>query len=389
MRGWRSGGATIPAGSCPTVGVGGLALGGGVGFASRKLGTTADNVLSRPDRDRRRAATHVRSNEARRSVLGLPRWRRRQLRGRHELPLPYPPGDAGVVLRADLAVGVDERRRRGVAAICSASSRTASSRSARLATGATQPSVQAFGQFFGSEAKLRQLLAPLRAIPGGSLTTGTSPYFELMERWAGCKTLGFDECHLAAKGLSAASALRRQVGLLRQAAAGGRHIDPPHADRAAARATGAVAAILDSYGGAINRVAPGATAFVHRRALFSIQYYAAVANAAGDAAALAWLRGFRAAMQPHASGTPTRTTSTADLAELGARVLRLELPAPAPRQGASTTPTTSSASARAFVPNAEGYAGPRPYPGSGPPSTSGPGHSPFKAVARVRIPLGA
>ena len=29
------------------------------------------------------------------------------------------------------------------------------------------------------------------------------------------------------------------------------------------------------------------------------------------------------------------------------------------------------------------------YSPSGPPSTSGPGHSPFKAVARVRIPLGA
>src|SRR5262249_32795992 len=33
-------GMTIPAGSCPTVGVGGLALGGGVGFASRAMGTT-------------------------------------------------------------------------------------------------------------------------------------------------------------------------------------------------------------------------------------------------------------------------------------------------------------------------------------------------------------
>ena len=29
------------------------------------------------------------------------------------------------------------------------------------------------------------------------------------------------------------------------------------------------------------------------------------------------------------------------------------------------------------------------YPPHGPPSTSGPGHGPFKAVARVRIPLGA
>ena len=35
----------IPTGSCPTVGVAGLALGGGVGFSSRLFGTTADNVL--------------------------------------------------------------------------------------------------------------------------------------------------------------------------------------------------------------------------------------------------------------------------------------------------------------------------------------------------------
>src|SRR3954447_23144147 len=40
----RHGGAT-PGGSCPTVGFGGLALGGGYGLASRTLGLTADNVL--------------------------------------------------------------------------------------------------------------------------------------------------------------------------------------------------------------------------------------------------------------------------------------------------------------------------------------------------------
>src|SRR2546430_2052515 len=39
-------GGTIPAGSCPTVGFGGLTLGGGVGLASRKLGTTSDNVVA-------------------------------------------------------------------------------------------------------------------------------------------------------------------------------------------------------------------------------------------------------------------------------------------------------------------------------------------------------
>jgi FAD/FMN-containing dehydrogenase len=39
-------GATIPAGSCPSVGIAGLALGGGVGFAGRKLGLTSDNLLA-------------------------------------------------------------------------------------------------------------------------------------------------------------------------------------------------------------------------------------------------------------------------------------------------------------------------------------------------------
>ena len=37
---------TIPAGSCASVALGGLALGGGIGLASRKLGTTSDNVES-------------------------------------------------------------------------------------------------------------------------------------------------------------------------------------------------------------------------------------------------------------------------------------------------------------------------------------------------------
>jgi FAD/FMN-containing dehydrogenase len=37
-------GVTIPAGTCPSVGIGGLALGGGYGLASRRLGLTADSI---------------------------------------------------------------------------------------------------------------------------------------------------------------------------------------------------------------------------------------------------------------------------------------------------------------------------------------------------------
>jgi FAD/FMN-containing dehydrogenase len=38
-------GRTIPAGTCPTVGIGGLAQGGGIGMSARKFGLTCDNLL--------------------------------------------------------------------------------------------------------------------------------------------------------------------------------------------------------------------------------------------------------------------------------------------------------------------------------------------------------
>ena len=192
-------GGTIPAGSCPTVGVGGLALGGGIGFASRKLGTTADNVLALTivTADGR-VLTCDRSRHAdlywacrgggggNFGVVTSFRFRIHPVTQASYFVLTWPWASMNDVVAAWQRFA--PRAPDGLFSIC------------RLATGTTQPSVQAFGQFFGSEAKLRQLLAPLRDIPGGSLSTGTSPYFELMERWAGCKTLRFDECHLAPRG---------------------------------------------------------------------------------------------------------------------------------------------------------------------------------------------
>jgi FAD/FMN-containing dehydrogenase len=306
-------GGTIPAGSCPTVGVGGLALGGGVGFASRKLGTTADNVL---------ALTIVTADGR---ILTCDRLRHADLywacRGGGG-------GNFGVVTSFRFRIhpvtqaayfvltwpwaSVDDavaawqrfapRAPDGLFSVC------------RLATGSSQPTVQAFGQFFGSEAALVALLKPLRNVPGASLTTGTSSYIDLVKRWAGCKTITIDECHL-----NPAGDLDRQ----RFAAKSDYVSKPlPRTGRATLRTwlekrqgQGGGAAILDSYGGAINRVAPGATAFVHRRELFSIQYYASIANAAGDAAALAWLRSFRAAMKPFASGFSYQNYIDADVVD--------------------------------------------------------------------------
>jgi hypothetical protein len=68
------------------------------------------------------------------------------------------------------------------------------------------------------------------------------------------------------------------------------------ADVVEARGASSGALLIDAYGGAINRVKPAATAFVHRNMLASIQYYA------GGAGARAWVDSSRAALKPAVSG---------------------------------------------------------------------------------------
>jgi hypothetical protein len=62
---------------------------------------------------------------------------------------------------------------------------------------------------------------------------------------------------------------------------------------------------FDAFGGAINRVHSGDTAFVHRSALFNAQYLAYWQEGAADdavARCMLWLRSFHRAMRPHANG---------------------------------------------------------------------------------------
>ena len=83
-------GRCLPAGSCPTVGISGLTLGGGIGVLTRKFGLTCDLLTSakvvKADGSLVTASQELRAGP----VLGAARRGRRQLRHRHVVHVPHP-----------------------------------------------------------------------------------------------------------------------------------------------------------------------------------------------------------------------------------------------------------------------------------------------------------
>jgi hypothetical protein len=158
------------------------------------------------------------------------------------------------------------------------------------------PFVSSGGQFFGSEAALGSLIAPLVAAGAPTrVTVGTLTYIDAIMHWAGCNPI--EQCqvvpHTRFKSRS------DYVNTPLSTAAIGTLLAGMEATQASTSLGGA-ALIFDASGGAINRLHPHDTAFIHRNALFSIQYYSGwVGAGAGD---LHWNRSLYAAMRPYVSG---------------------------------------------------------------------------------------
>jgi hypothetical protein len=183
------------------------------------------------------------------------------------------------------------------------------------APGGAAPTVTVGGTYLGSVAGAASLLDKLYAAIGSLPAThflAEESFLNAMLVEAGCAGLTVPQCHLPQQ--APGGVLGRQPELAKSdffttplpsrgigaLLAGVRKLQRVHG---AAGGAGGVA--FDAFGGAINRVGPAATAFVHRNALFMAQYtttWRTGAASSGIANQHAWLRSCYASMRPYASG---------------------------------------------------------------------------------------
>ncbi len=282
-------GLAIPAGTCPSVGIGGHALGGGFGLASRAWGLASDNLVSAQIVTADGKVLLV--DPAHHSdlywacggggggnfgIVTQLTFRTHPVTQGSYFIATWPWAQVEQVLASFLhwAPAAPD----ALGSLC------------RLATGPGGPTVQIFGQFLGSETSLKAALASLGP-PATQLVTGTASWLDLVRRWAGC--LGHTLPSCSAPGHQVFVGASDYIA----------HVPSPaqltafrHAVEARGTASGAL--LIDAYGGALNRVSPSATAFAHRTMLASVQYFAA----GNGASARSWVDGSRAALAPAMSG---------------------------------------------------------------------------------------
>jgi FAD/FMN-containing dehydrogenase len=304
-------GVGIPAGSCPTVGVAGLALGGGLGIEGRQFGLTSDRLLAvdvvlasgelvtaSPDAHpdlywASRGGGGGNFGIATRFVFqthttaDLTRW---QLR--------WPWASAADVLQGWTDWVRTSPRELFTAANCAST------------VGVPRPAVSLFGVWRGAPAQAQSLMNDvvrrIGAKPSATYVR-TATHDDTVRSLAGCATLTDSQC----SSYSSGGGIPRQsyaVGsdMLRDplTAAGASAIVTALEDRQRRRLqTGSV--LIDSLGGAIDDLAADATAYAHRGALATVQSIAnwdATNPPSVVASNMAWLRATRALLAPHVSG---------------------------------------------------------------------------------------
>jgi FAD/FMN-containing dehydrogenase len=283
-------GVSIPAGSCPTVGLSGLALGGGIGVVTRRYGLTCDRLVEA--RVVTADGTAVTCNATKHSDLY---WAIRggggsfgavtslTLQTHNTLPLAHafvswPWASASRVVSAWQLWAT------------SAPDSLWSSVHVLATNLAGAPTVSVAAVMVASSASLDDQIGQLvQAVPTApaSRFVSSASYASTMMLEAGCSQLSVQQCHVADETLGGT--------LPRDAFVAGsdffRHPIPTAgidalvatvAHRQADPRLGVGGVSLDVLGGAIDHVTADATAWSHRGALFNAQYTASWGDSSGN-----------------------------------------------------------------------------------------------------------
>jgi FAD/FMN-containing dehydrogenase len=309
-------GRGVPGGSCPTVGIAGLTLGGGVGVVSRAYGLTSDNVQSlqivTADGQVRTCSSSQNSDlfwacrgggGGNFGVVTSFTFRTYPVGQIVLFFLSWPWSQAARVISAWQSWAPH------------APDALWSNVHLAAAPGGSVPAIQVGGTYLGSlsaaSAQLEKLYAAAGSHPSSPFMETTS-WLHAMLVEAGCASLTVNQCHLPTQNpagkLARASEYAKSDFFTKPLSSHGigTLLAGVESFQRAAGAPGASGGIaFDALGGAVNRVAPGATAFVHRNALFQAQYtttWPVGSAAAAVARQHAWQQSFWQSMRPYASG---------------------------------------------------------------------------------------
>ena len=309
-------GLAVPGGSCATVGIAGLTLGGGVGVLGRAYGLTSDaleevQIVTADGTIRTCNASSFanlfwacrgggggnfgiataftfRTHSLSRLVVFFLSWpwsQAAKVVAGWQSWAPYQPDE----LWSNLHMSAAQR-------------------------GPT-PVIQVGGTFLGSvsgcQALLRRLYQRVGSAPSQPFVAERT-YQQAMMLEAGCASLSVSECHLPSQTpngkLARVPSYAKSDFFTKKIPPAGLRalvsgIERMRGVRGAAGGVGAIA--FDAFGGALNRPSPTSTAFVHRNSLFLAQYSTSwneggSANGAGRQHD--WLRSYYASMRPWASG---------------------------------------------------------------------------------------
>ncbi len=299
-------GRAIAGGSCATVGVTGLTLGGGVGVLVRSFGlacdqltqvqlVTADGAVHTADASRDEDLFWA-SRGGGGGVLGV------------VTSLTFTTRTAPSVTQWHYSYSFED----AAAVVTSWQSWTASADPriwstlkllGGLAKHPSGPSVGISGTWTGPADQLSGQLAPLlSALPAPTdHSSVTRSYRDSMMDYAGCLGTPIAQCTTGAGGVLVreSSSGSSSMGYVALDAAGIADLlaQVQAAQDVAGIREGGIS--MDALGGRVADLAPDATAFPHRSALYSVQYTGTFDDGTDPGPIDAYVRGFRAAMTPH------------------------------------------------------------------------------------------